>query len=311
MKNAILISNWHITHTRAMIRDFLTIGFDVYLAQDNFGGRIKYFFSNDALQGLEPLSNLVGYEDFLNLQDVNKWILCGCTEQMDDFIQLSVEFGAELVYTVSKNDAEYPHGSADYLLSPDIQTFERYPASNKMLYFYPPVVTTEHIKDQFASYVAGPVCTYIHNYERFWPESWRYAQEFELLYSNNVFFYGSECPDGELEHSKVHERMAESSFTLYFKERESYGSMVLESMSLGTPVIALRRFIQDKTIGKFFLNEYNSIIVDSAADAIIKLKNLSFESYKKMSNSAIETVRRLTDNDKRLNQMRKIFYDSN
>lgn len=291
----ILIQNFHPANTAALIRDFKALDYRVIMPKDNWG-RISYYFPNDQFEGVDLLT----WEEFLETPKGD--ILVACFEQQNDFRSISNIHGDRILLHTAGNNVPYDHGLSQHLLSPDIQTFNNYPAKHKMLYLFAPIIHN-FPKDLLNSYKSGIINAYIHYYSQFWQDSWSNALKFEQIYGKKCFFYGAETRDGQLSHEEVHRKMVESMFTLYFKERDCYGQTVVESMALGTPVIAMRRYVHDKTLGIYFLNEYNSILVDSPEEAVGKLRNLSFQEYENLSKCSIATVAKLTDNEKRLKQL--------
>lgn len=295
----ILIQNFHPANTEALIRDFRALGYKIIMPKDDWG-RIGYYFPNDQFQGVDLLT----WEEYMETPKGD--VLVACFEQQNDFRGIANIHGDRILLHTAGNNVPYDHGLSQHLLSPDIQTYNNYPARNKMLYWFPPVIHNIE-KDLLKSYKSDLICAYIHYYAQFWVRSYEDALKFEESFGKKVFFYGAETRDGQLSHKEVHEKMAESMFTLYFKEKDCYGNTVLESMALGTPVIALRKYIHDKTLGMFFLDEFNSILVDSPDEAVGKLRNLSYEEYARLSKSSIATVAKLTDNEKRLKQLEYIL----
>lgn len=297
----ILIQNFHIANTLAIIKDFKALGYRIVMPKDNWNGRLKYYFENyDYMEG-----DKLTYEEFMALPAGD--ILVACYEQQDDFEAIAKEHGDRLILHTAGNNVPYRHGISQHLISPDIQTYNNYPAQYKMLYWFPPFLVVDTDKDLDKSFESNLICGYVHFYQQYWPDSWNNAKRFEQLYGEKVYLYGYENPDGALDLKGTQNRMKESKFTLYFKEKDCYGNAVLESMALGTPVIAMRRYIHDKTLGMFFLNDENSIIVDSPEEALQKIKLVSRAKYEEMSKNAVETIAKLTDNEKRLQQMKEVL----
>lgn len=297
----VLIQNFHPANTMALVKDFVTIGYEVVMPIDSWGGRIKYYFEN----GISWGARLITYEDYMLLPPGD--VLVACFEQQDDFERIAIEHGDRILLHTAGNNVPYRHGLSQHLLSPDIQTYNNYPAQNKMLYWFPPTIQTTKQKDLEQSFNQGLICAYVHYYEQYWQESFNEALEFERLRGTKVYLYGHQTRDGALLLDEAQSKMAESFFTLYFKEKDCYGNAVIESMWLGTPVIALRRFISDKTLGMFFLNDQNSILVDSPQEAIARLKTMTFEQYATMSKYAQVTVRANTDDVKRLSELKEML----
>lgn len=303
---SVLIQNFHPANTLALVRDFIAIGYKVLLPIDNWDGQIRYYFSNEFIkdkfiensQGLEDRIELITYRRF-KAQPADD-ILIACFEQMDDFERIAKEFNSRILLHVAGNNVPYRYPLSDHLLSPDIQTFNNYPAKNKMLYFFNPSIITKKTKDLKASFENKVISDFIHHYAQYWPLSYSKAMAFEEMSGMYVQHYGYGNRDGELSLEQAQDKMVDCYFQLYFKEKDCYGNSVLESMYLGTPVIALREFIHDKTLGMYFINEENSIVGDNVEDCVHKLRAMTFEKYVEMSRNAHETVINLTNTSKRL-----------
>lgn len=313
----VLIQNFHPANTLALVRDFVGIGYKVLLPIDNWEGNIKYWFSNQFIldkfiensQGLEDKIQLISFEEFKLMSGDELDILIACFEQMDDFerIRNIYHHGSRLLLHVAGNNVPYRYPLSDHLLSPDIQTFNNYPAKNKMLYFFNPSIVTKKVKDLRASFGNKVISDFIHHYSQYWALSYSKATSFEEMSGTYVQHYGFGNRDGELTLEQAQDKMVDCYFQLYFKERDCYGNSVLESMYLGTPVIALREFIHDKTLGMFFLNEKNAIIGDSVEDCVYQLRAMTFEKYVEMSRNAMETVIEVTNTNKRLKDLSSLL----
>lgn len=293
MNKQVLISNFHPANTEALCRDFRALGYKVIMPANNWDGRIHYYFDNSQFG-----NELITWEQYEKLPPGD--VLIGCYEQEGSFRGIANRHGDRMILHVAGNNTPYSPG-IKHLLSPDIQTYNNYDAPHKMLYWFPPVVY-DLKKDSQASFDNGIIASYIHEYPLYWKESYQEAMRFEQEYGK-IWLYGSNTRDGQLDHMSAQKRMVESKFTLYFKEKDCYGNTVLESMALGTPVIAMRRFIEDKTLGMFFLNNKNSIIVNNAKDAAIKARIITINHYQELIWNSKETIKTLTADGPRLKQM--------
>ena len=293
----LLLSNWHETHGQAIVDDFKAVGWNVYAPITDWG-HIGYYQDNRRLRG----AKLITLQEWIDLD--NRHIMCGCTEQMHDMARLADITNSKLMYTVSKNNAEYPHNS-DFLLSPDIQTFNNYPAKYSMLYFYEPRVLNIP-KDFRLSMGRNKIKTYIHKYSQHWKEGYAELEKFEKIYGKEVEIYGKDNRNGVLPLGEVHRHMSESFFTLYFKEKESYGSMAIESMMLGTPLIALKKFIYDKSIS-MFVDESNSILGQTVEECVEKINNLKIQDYINLSQNAKKTAKINTDKKRRREELKRLL----
>lgn len=309
----ILIQNFHPANTLAIVRDFIALDYKVLLPADNWEGQIKYYFSNQYIFD-KFIENSQDLEDRIEIVSLRKYrsqpaddVLIACFEQMDDFERIAKEYNSRILLHVAGNNVPYRYPLSDHLLSPDIQTYNNYPAKNKMLYFFNPSIVTKKIKDLRVSFDNKVISDFIHHYSQYWPLSYSKATAFEEMSGMYVQHYGYGNRDGELTLEQAQDKMIDCYFQLYFKEKDCYGNSVLESMFLGTPVIALREFIHDKTLGMFFINEENSIVGDNVEDCVYKLRAMTFESYVEMSKKAHETVIELTNTSKRLEDLSSLL----
>lgn len=309
----VLIQNFHPANTLALVRDFVGIGYKVLLPIDNWNDQIRYFFSNEFVFN-KFIENSQGLEDRVELVTWRKYrsnpaddVLIACFEQMDDFERIAKEYNSRILLHVAGNNVPYRYPLSDHLLSPDIQTFNNYPAKNKMLYFFNPSIVTKKVKDLRASFDNKVISDFIHHYSQYWALSYSKAIAFEEMSGVYVQHYGFGNRDGELTLEQAQDKMVDCYFQLYFKEKDCYGNSVLESMYLGTPVIALREFIHDKTLGMFFLNEKNAIIGDSVEDCVYQLRAMTFERYVEMSRNAMETIIEVTNTNKRLKDLTSLL----
>lgn len=303
-EKSILIHNFHYAGTTALVRDFIRLGYKVYSPLNDWGGKIKYYefgkksLDSKFLRGV----NLITYRMFLEIKPTH--VMLACFEQYNDFGALAKEVGAKIVVSVAGNDQPVVQ-EADFLICPDVQTFEKYGfLYKKMLWFHPPVITTQFSEKNIRkSYAQNKIYSYIRNYAEYWKKGYALFEEFQKGwgYVDNFGYPGT-----ELSTEEVHKRMLESKFTLYLKDKDCYGQAVLESMALGTPIIANRELIAGKTLGEKFLNNTNSILFDDVQHALNRIKTMTLDEYRQMCLNAMATVKVMTDSDLRLKKMRDI-----
>lgn len=298
MQKTILIQNYHSTATRLIVEDFKNIGYEVIMPCNNWQGMIKYFFSNEGLGG-----KLVTYDEFIyGYKDAD--ILIACIEQQNDFLEISKFRRNRIILHTGQNNDPYHAGISQHLMAGDIQLYNRYDCANKMLYFMQPIIP-EMSKDFNKCWKNKVFNTYIHSYQKFFPVGYGKMIEFQDKFSI-VNSYGFEC-DKELTHVEVLNRMNESTFTMFFKDKEAYGLMVIESMLMQTPVVTLKSFIEDKTLGQYFLNDGNSIIGDTVDDCISKIMALDIDIYTRMCVNARDDAMTLTNNKNRRDQLKAML----
>lgn len=300
MEKSILIHNFHQAGTQALVRDFNRLGYTVYSPIDNWSDRIKYYRKDAHSLDSNFLTNttLITHDQFLDIRPSH--VVAGCFEQYDDFTKLANEVGAKIVIGVAGNDQPVIDG--DYLLSPDIMTYAKYNIP-KVLWLHEPVIPLVE-KDIEGSFNTKQANSYISNYAEFFPDGWRCAKDFQSKWEKTSF-YGSEFLYVE-DRNHLSRLYSESFVTMYFKDRDCYGQVVLESMVLGTPVVAIRRLIAGKTLGELFLNDSNAILGDNIDEIINRMSNMTYSEYEQLSVNARNTIIEKTDIESRLNLMRSI-----
>lgn len=294
----ILIQNYHPAGTAALIRDFCRLGFTVYSPDSNWG-RITYFGDNAGLGG-----NLISMRDYMALDP--GYLLLTCKPQEEDLKAIAREHGDTIILNIAQQHQFYEPDISDVMICPDIATFEEYPSrvEHKLLYFPRPILNESFPKDVNAAFASKIVCSYI-SIPHVWPRGYPTYLAFKDAYPHQTYLFGHESPDGLLGHVACNARMASSYFTVHFKDHEAYGLSCLESMLLGTPIVSLRSFMQDKTLGRYFLNEKNSIVVDTLEQAVNRLLSLSLDEYCTMSANARQRVLDQTADDRTIDRLRR------
>jgi len=287
--------------TQALVRDFDRLGYKVYSPIGDWGGRISYY-RKDAMcldSNFLKDTELITYDQFVNIKPSH--VVAGCFEQYSDFTKLADEVGAKIIIGVAGNDQ--PIYRADYVLSPDIITFNNYPTNAKLLWLHEPTIPFVQ-KDIQQAYEGKQINSYVSNYGKFFPVGFNYATQFKQSW-DKCTFYGDEF-EYIKDRNELANKYISSMFTMYFKDRDCYGQVVLESMILGTPVIAIRNLIAGKTLGTYFLNDTNAIIGGTLYEIFNRLNNLTLEEYRMLSINARDTVLNLTEPTARISKMKEI-----
>lgn len=298
----ILISNFHQNGTQAIVDDFVSLGYNVCSPIDDWNGRATYHSGSSVY--LEK-TTLISHDEFLKIRPTH--VLLGCFEQYTDFTAFAFEVGAKRIVHVAGND--YPMTGGEYLICPDRITFDKYAKQNKcpnrMMYFSQPIIRTNKKKDIEKSF-GGEISSFILHYREYWKIGFELAQNFRKAHLANgetrCCFYGEELI---LSLQESQDRIVDCFFQLYFKDRDCWGNSVLESMWLGTPVIAYEPFIKHTSMG-LLLNHSNSIIVGSVDEALSRVSDITLDEYRDMSERARMDVMAMCDKEKRLSQMKAI-----
>jgi len=302
LDRSILVTNYHPTGTAALIRDFLAIGFTVY-SPDSDWGRIRYYAPNDELGG-----NLLSFEDYMRKEP--GFVLITCKAQEEDLKAIGRLHGDSFVLNIAQQHHVYEPGLSDVMICPDIVSYETYPGDmrHRMLYFPRPVLGAPEAKDIEACFAEKRTASYI-NLPHIWSEGFPAFCEFQAKYPGQALLFGHQGPDGMLTHAQCNEWMRSSYFTVHFKEQEAYGLSCVESMMLGTPVVSLKRFMDDKTLGRCFLTPDNSVVTETVDEAIQRLQAMDIETYRAMSQAARARVLDLTSEARTTDRLRRAMDD--
>lgn len=272
MARNILIQNYHPPATKALIRDFQKIGFRV-LSPDSNWGRISYYADNEGLG-----SELISFDEYLALPP--GYVLIACKPQEEDFKTIARTHSDTMILNVAQQYHEYEPNISEVMICPDVGLFENYSSyiKHKLLYFPRPYLEHVSVKNFEESFAIRNVYSYI-SFPHIWPKGYSAFQRFQSLYSGSCEIYGHETSGGLLTHSECQTKMASSFLTAHFKDSEAYGLSCLESMMLGTPIVALRSLLQGTTLGSFFLDDRTAILGESVEELVYKINAVSFEDY--------------------------------
>ena len=299
----ILIQNYHPTASLALVRDFQRIGFKVY-CPDSDWDRISYAGGCNADLGGE----LISQHDYFSLEP--GFVLIPCKFQEDDLREIADEHGDELILNIAQHGQYYELGISEIMICPDIITFDMYPAAmrHKLLYFPRPNLGREFKKNVSYAFRRKAVRSFI-SIPHVWVHGYAAYHEFKARYPHDCRLHGFEAPDGYLKHLHCNAVMADAFFTAHFKDDESYGFSCVESMMLGTPICSLKKFMRDKTLGRFFLDESNAIVADTVDEVIERMQLLSFDQYSEMSTNARKRVLDLTSDQNTILRLKAALAD--
>lgn len=293
----ILIQNFHYNSTRALINDFIALGYEVVMPVDNWGGKITTFHSNIMFG-----QRLISEAEYYSMPSSD--LLIGCREQEVYMLPIAQHHGDRIIIHTAQNEDPYQKGY-EYVLASDILFYNSYSSKNKMLYFTKPPIHIQGEKDLQISW-NGEIKTFIHSYAQYFPEGYQKMQELSQKYQK-VLCYGDGNEMGAITELQSQSLMLQSKFTLYFKDRDCYGYMPIESMLLGTPLISLWPFIKGKTLGEYFIKKENAVVGETVDEVVDILKRLTFEQYCQMSWEARVLAEKLTDKNQRLDTMKHIL----
>lgn len=275
----IFTTNYHNGVNYNMVRDFVSVSNTVYMPIDNWK-KIWFYAPNDEHR---DVAKLVAYEEFISLPPMA--IVIPCNQLIDPFMQFYRDRGQVdvLVYLTAQSISAFPDDGSDFILTHDIEYHRRTEAKYKMIYFCKPRLYLPQIKDLKTSYESKQINLFVNNFRGpgFEPE-YADAKLFREAYMRHIPFYGYDNEDGMLSEVEVQERMLNAAFTLVFKRRETWGQTTNVSMLYGTPLIMLRKYMNN-LLTQYEITEDNSILGDSVEELIDKINTMTFEQYETMS----------------------------
>ncbi|GJE67287.1 hypothetical protein LNAOJCKE_4517 [Methylorubrum aminovorans] len=301
MRNkSILIQNYHPPATTALVRDFKKIGFEV-LSPDSDWGRFNWYAPNDGIG-----SALISESEYFSRPP--GYVLITCKPAEESLKRVAREHGDLMILNVAQQYQVYEDGIADVMICPDTETFKNYPhyVEHKLLYFVQPHISDITPKDHASSYAKKSISSFVST-PHVWPIASEVFAAFARLYPHHYVNYGLEAPGGYVDHATANRIMVENFFTAQFKDHEAYGLACLESMMLGTPIVTLKRFIEGKTLGEFFLMPDNSIIADTVEEAVEKLLSISFEDYLRLSENGKARAYEMTSDERTVEVLKRVL----
>lgn len=251
---SVVMCNMHNRVFESFCRLFESIGITVYCPDS----KAKNFFRYDGSSA--PSSEVSSYaipiteEECLDIKpDI---VLCSCWEQIVASKKLASKMGSKLVVRAGNNNVPYTPAHSDFLISSDIQTYNRSQIKNKIFLLMPPNYNrwrksgTWDVNSMFLS-------SYVHYYQRYWKESWllfNAIRKSNTQYAITNFGYQGEMPIYNpvlVRETDIYNMRSASRAVIHIKEKEGYGWSLLESIAMGIPVIAYEPFCVDKTCYKF------------------------------------------------------------
>jgi len=310
----IFVSCYQVSVDRCLIADLLSTGANVYLPDDSFKEHIDYLYRwEDLPQGYK----LISHKDFITHQK-RFAIIIPCVQHYEQFHKLYRDRGSkdELVFLSAQVEMKsfVPLDHFKYVMTHDTIFHRLCNAPYKILYFNRPHIAFSGVKDIRKSYENRQVQLYQNNFnEKDRPEVWAAAMEFRKVWFKRtgkiVPFFGTNSEHDCIMQNELHKCMSESMFTLSFKQIETWGQMINESMLLGTPVIFGEEFLTgtlkayEVTPDTAFIKGKNEPI----SHLVDRLLHLSLEEYETLCVQAQTIAELFTAKEPRQRQVKWLF----
>ena len=248
---SVIFSCMHPRDFDAFCIMFNKIGWKVYIPSTK---EPNYFGYGTTCTPSKGNYTAITYQEFLDIKpDV---ILCLCWEQLRGATRIAKEAGSTLVVRAGNNNVPYNCSHSKFLISNDAHTYNNCNIQNKLFFYLPPDYDfyTKQIWQQNSFIVSS----YIHHYSSYWPRSWNIYDSIRRSNTDIAFLgFGVSNDNIYSPHlvytEDVRRTLSISRCMLHIKELEGYGWSLLEAISCGIPVIALKSFVVGKTCEDFLI----------------------------------------------------------
>ena len=178
------------------------------------------------------------------------------------------------------------------------------------LFFYLPIDYNFWTKQEWCS-DSRIVSSFIHHYERFWKVSWSLYTKIRELNGDLAFVNYGVAPGftyspALFEVNDIKRVLGVSRCMLHVKELEGYGWSMLESISSGIPVIAVRDFIKGKTCEHFMKDGVTCRLISRNADEFSEVFN-DVDTLRSISESGRNFLQNLINRDEQYSRIKHFF----
>ena len=249
----------------------------------------------------------ITYQEFLDIKpDV---VLCLCWEQFFGATKISREAGSTLVVRAGNNNVPYNNSHSDFLISNDTHTYNCCNIKNKLFFYLPPDYDfyTKQVWQKNSSIVSS----YIHHYSKYWKMSWGIYNNIRRNNTDIAFLCfgvsGDETYSPHLTHSEdIRRTLGISRCMLHIKELEGYGWSLLEAISCGIPVVALKEFVIGKTCESFLIEGKTATFTHKDATSFRKIFDNTDLLYE-ISETGPKFIRELINPEEQYEKIKKFF----
>ena len=104
---------------------------------------------------------------------------------------------------------------------------------------------------------------------------------------------------GGLAPREVAAQFQSSTASLHIKHEEGYGYAVIESLAVGRPIIAPRKYVQGRTMARWCVQGESALLFDSTEEAVAQIRGLMDDGdlRERMQRRSAELIRQLVNND--------------
>jgi hypothetical protein len=301
---SVIFSNMHPRDFDAFCIMFNRIGWKVYIPSAK---EPNYFGYGSTTAPSKGDYTAITYQEFLDIKP--NVVLCLCWEQIGGATKMARESGSTLVVRAGNNNLPYNHSHSNFLISNDTHTYNRCDIKNKLLFYLPPDYDfyTKQIWQQNSFIVSS----YIHHYSRYWKNSW---DIYDNIRRNNIDIaflgFGVSGDDVYSPHlvytEDIRRTLSISRCMLHIKELEGYGWSLLEAVSCGIPVIALKSFVVGKTCENFLIEGKTVVFLQDGVTDFRKAFNNTDLLYE-ISEAGPKFIREFINPDEQYEKIKKFF----
>lgn len=293
----VFFTNYHVSVNNSMVNDLLASGQTVVMPDEDFGNNHLFFFApNNEHYDKEGVMK-VTYNQFLGMPPMVLMVSASqIYTQMMELYEARGKVDTLVLLSSQLGIGEYLPYPFDYVITHELGWHRKTKARYKILYFNKTLQLVEPKTEEevIESYNNKKINLYInhfdthlkdHSLDNFGKERASALELRELWLAETGYripFYGYENLDGHLPMIEVQNKMKESMFTLVFKKHETWGQMVNESMSIGTPCIFMKPYIVDM-FTEYLITKDTAVIGSTVKSIFKQLKEMTLEQYETLS----------------------------
>ena len=262
---SVIFSNMHPRVFDSFCVLFNSIGWKVYIP--SLKGHNYFGYGSLTIPSIGNYQELT-YDEFLQTKpDV---VLCLCDAQLKYSIKLARRTRSKLVLRSGNNNVKYTKKHSSFLISNDIQTYEKSDVQHKLFFYLPPDYNLFTRQRWCAD--SNIVTSYIQCYNSQWQNCWNVYNRIRLQNTDLAFLnFGAEVKNYPynpflLNKQDIVRTLSISRCVLHLKEAEGYGWSLLESLSCGIPVVVSKQYVVGKTCEKFLIDKLSAIYLNDLND---------------------------------------------
>lgn len=301
---SVIFSHMHHRDFDAFCAMFNAIGWKVYIPSNK---EPNYFGYGQTTVPTKGEYTAITYAECLDIKpDV---VLCLCWEQLPGSKQLAKKTGSKFVVRAGNNSVPYNHAHSNFLISNDTHTYNQCNIQNKLLFYLPPDYSFYTKQTWYEdSYI---VPSYIHFYENYWRASWNIYSQIRMDNRDIAFINFGASADGfkypNLNNANdVKRTLGISRCLLHVKEAEGYGWSLLEAISCGIPVIAVKAFVKGKTCEHFLIEGKTAFLLTNDTSEFRRVFD-DIEYLRTISETGPIFIRDFINEEEQYDNIKKFF----